>query len=124
MNFQITIPFFISLVAFFIADTNSNFIKILYRSALNLGNRKSVESRLSQIGKSDAIDYENFRISQMTYIALFVGLATIAFTLLIINWAAFLLLLIAIPLVALSITERNLTQRVAKRRREIERWSN
>ena len=120
MNFQITIPFLISIVAFFIADTNGNFIKILYRTALNFRNRKSVEFRLSQVGKSDAVDYENFRISQMTYIAFFIGLSTIAFTFLLINWVVFLLVLLSIPLVALSSTERNLNKRVAKRRREIE----
>lgn len=120
MNLQISIPFFIALVAFFVADENSYFIRIIYRATLNLGNRKSVEFRLGQIGKSEVVDYENFRISQLTYVISIFGLATISFGLGFISWGLFIFLVFSAPIATLSITERNLSQRVLRRKREIE----
>jgi tight adherence protein C len=120
MNIQISIPIFIALVAFFIADENSRLIQIIYGAALNLGNRQSIENRLSQLGKSEFTDYENFRISQLAYVFACFALATISCTLGIISWGVFLLLLTTTPLLVHAITDRNLTQRVISRKREVE----
>ncbi len=120
MNLQITVPCFIALIAFFIADENSNLIQSIYSSSLKFGNRKSVESRLAQIGKSKPVDFENFRISQLAYIVTCVGFATVAFTLTLISIGLFLLLITSIPLLILAFTERNLTKRVSDRKKEIE----
>ena len=120
MNLQLIIPIIISLLAFFIADEGSLFTRYIFQKSLNIGDRKSIESRLAQIGKSAGQHYENFRIAQLVYIASLFALMTVLFTIEIIGSAAFLLLLILIPVLVFLFTERTLTQKVESRKREIE----
>jgi tight adherence protein C len=120
MSLQIAIPCLIALVAFFIADEQSHLVQIIYGSSLKLGNRKSVENRLAQLGKSQEVDFENFRISQLTYIVAGIGFATLVFTLAFISFGLFILLITATPLLTFVMTERNLTKRVLNRKKEIE----
>lgn len=120
MSFQITVPIFIALIAFLIADENSHLIQIVYRATLNLANRKSVETRLAQIGKDQITDYENYRISQLTYSVACCTFATISLTLGIIGIGIFLFLFTSLPLMIVALTERNLTKKVEKRKSAIE----
>ncbi|CAN2178949.1 TadB Flp pilus assembly protein TadB [Candidatus Nanopelagicaceae bacterium] len=120
MNLQIGVPCFIALIAFFIADENSHLVRIIFNSSLKIGNRKSVENRLAQLGKSKTADFENFRISQLAYIVAGVCLATVALILTLIGFGLYLLLITSIPLLTLVITERNLSKRVLTRKKEIE----
>jgi tight adherence protein C len=120
MSFQITVPVFIALIAFLIADENSHLIQIVYRATLNLANRKSVETRLAQIGKGQVTDYENYRISQLTYSVACCAFATISLTLGFIGFGIFLFLFTSLPLMIVALTERNLTKKVEKRKSAIE----
>jgi tight adherence protein C len=120
MNPQIAVPCLIALIAFFIADENSHLIQIIFSSSLKIGNRKSIEIRLAQLGKSKTTDFENFRISQLAYMVAGVGLAIFAFALTVISFGLFLLFITMVPLFILTFTERNLTKRVSIRKNEIE----
>lgn len=120
MNLQFSIPVLIALTAFFIADENSLLLKLIFQRSLNLGDRNSVESRLSRIGKNESQHYENFRISQLVYIATFLTITAALFTLGIIEMASLLILNILIPLIVVLLTERNLTKKVETRKKEIE----
>lgn len=120
MNLQLGAPIIISLLAFFIADESNLFTRYIFHKSLHIGDRKSIESRLAQIGKSDEKHYENFRIAQLVYIATLLAVFTILFTLEIFGKALFLLLVLAAPLLVLLFTERNLTQKVELRRKEVE----
>lgn len=120
MNLQIGVPIMISVLALFIADDGNLFSRFIFYKSLNVGDRKSIESRLAQIGKSGERHFENFRIAQLVYIAGMLAGITIFFILGIIEAVLFLLLLISIPVIVHLITERNLTQKVQLRRREVE----
>ncbi|MFM6841853.1 MAG: type II secretion system F family protein [Candidatus Planktophila sp.] len=120
MNPQISIPCAIAVIAFFVADEKSNLLHLIYRRSLNLGNRASVIERLSQIGKNKVSDYENFRITQMVFVAVGFALSTVAFFLTVINWTAYCLFLVLVPVITFVLTERNLTQRCESRRKNIE----
>jgi tight adherence protein C len=120
MNPQTSIPILIALIAFFIADENNRFIQIVYRATLNLANRKSVEMRLAQVGKNQITDYENFRISQLTYVATSIAIATFSLTLGIIGFWIFLLLILLLPPTTVALTERHLSRRVVARKVAIE----
>lgn len=120
MNLQLSIPIGISLLAFFIADESYSFTKYIFHKSLNMGDRKSIENRLAQIGKQDSQHYENFRIAQLVYLTLPLTVVAIFFILGIIGNAIFLLLLLSIPALVHIFTERNLTQKVETRKKEIE----
>jgi tight adherence protein C len=110
----------ISVLAFFIADDSNLSSRFILYKSLNVGDRKSIESRLAQIGKSGERHFENFRIAQLVYIAGMLAGITVFFILGIIETALFLLLLISIPALVHLITERTLTQKVQLRRRDVE----
>lgn len=120
MNPQISIPLAIAVIAFFVADEKSNLIHFIYRRSLDLGNRTSVTERLSQLGKSKVSDYENFRITQMVFMAFGLALSTAAFLLTFLNWTTYCFIIFFVPVLTFLVTERNLSQRCEKRRRDIQ----
>jgi tight adherence protein C len=119
MSPEFSIPIAIAVVAFFVADEKNNLIHFFYRHSLDLGNRTSVTERLSQLGKSQVSDFENFRISQMVYIALGFAMSTAAFFLAVLSWTTYCLLIVLIPVFTYVLTERNLTRRCERRRKDI-----
>lgn len=120
MSNQITVPVLIALLAFLIADERNKLMQSLYDTALNLGNRKSVEVRLSQLGKHELEDYENFRISQVAYLVTLLGVVTTLFTLSFISWGQYFFLAISISFGVHAVTDRQLTRRVISRQRAVE----
>jgi len=120
MNPQISIPCAIAVIAFFVADEKSNLIHLIYRRSLDLGNRTSVTERLSQLGKNKVSDYENFRITQMVFVAVGFALSTVAFFLAFLSWTIYCLLVVLVPVITFLCTERNLTLRCENRRKNIE----
>ena len=110
----------LSLLAFFVADDSNLFTKYIFQKSLNLGDRNSIESRLAQIGKTGGQHYENFRIAQLSFTACLLAVNTIFFALGIVRTELFLILLPLIPALVLVLTERNLTQKVEGRQKEVE----
>lgn len=120
MNPQFSIPIFLALVAFFVADENNGLALNIYRRALTLGDSKSIEDRLLQLGKGERSDFENFRIAQLVYSAMGIFVCSAAFLLRLISWPTYLLLIILLPVGVVLITERRLTSRCERRVKEIE----
>jgi tight adherence protein C len=117
---QFSIPIAIALLAFFIADSENHLASHVFRQSLRIGNRPQIEERLTKLGRSQPEDYENFRISQLTYISIFLLFASLAFTLGLLNLMIYLL---SLPLISVGIfaaTEQHLQKRCVKRVREIE----
>lgn len=115
-----SIPLGLALIAFFIADEKSALIRHIYNFGLSVGGSSSVRERLSQLGKSEDSDFENFRISQMSLMALALIVATFGLFLDLINFGGFLFLSLIGPLITISYTEKNLSSRVATRKKDIE----
>jgi tight adherence protein C len=120
MNPNFSIPVVLSLLAFFVADSENELIQQIFKRSLTAGNRTSIEERLTKLGRNSKEDFENFRISQLTYIAIGFTLTTFALFLGVLNWTLYLLSLPAITLVVLFLTEKDLTQRCQERVRGIE----
>lgn len=120
MSPQLSIPIVISLLAFFIADSDHHLIQEMFRRSLKIGNRASIEARLSKLGRGNPEDFENFRISQLTYIAVSFTLLTAAILLGAIDWVLFLPLLAVSALAVIYLTERGLKQKCEKRVKSIE----
>ena len=120
MSPQLSIPIAIALLAFFIADSDNNLLSHIFRQSLRIGNRPQIEARLTKLGRTQPEDYENFRISQLTYISITLLLITFAFMFGLLN---LMIYLISFPLISFGVfvtTEQNLKKRCEKRVREIE----
>lgn len=120
MSAQLSIPVAIALLAFFVADSDNQFTARIFQRALLLKSRVQIEERLSKLGRSNLEDYENFRISQLTYISMGLFLATFMLLTGLIDWKFYLFTLILIPISVVAITERNLKQRCEDRVKNIE----
>lgn len=120
MSSQLSIPVVVALVAFFIADSDNRVILQIFQSTLKVGNRAQIEERLSKLGRKHSEDYENFRISQLAYIAMGLLFSTIALLIGLVSWATYGLSLVLISFGVFAVTERNLKKRCEKRARDIE----
>jgi tight adherence protein C len=120
MSQQFSIPVLFALVGFFVADSENLFLQKIFKQSLLLGNRSSIEAKLAQLGRTSSEDFENFRISQLTYISIGFALSTIIFLSGQTHWFAYAFSLALISLGVFSFTERNLNQRCLRRLREIE----
>lgn len=120
MNPELSIPIALSLFAFFVADSEDQFIQRIFRRSLILGNRVLIEEELAKLDRHQREDYENFRISQLTYIALGSIFITFALFLGAIDWAIYFPSLPAYSFLVIFITERNLGKRCNERLKEIE----
>ena len=120
MSPQYSIPIALALIAFFFADSENNLLSHVFRQSLRIGSKPRIEARLAKLGRTKKEDYENFRISQLTYISIFLLLISFA---LIFNLLNFMSYLLALPLISFGVfivTEQNLKKRCEKRVREIE----
>ena len=120
MSLQFSVPIFIALVALFIADEQGQLLSHTYRSILSLGKRPSVIGRLTQLGKVEDSDYENFRISQMALAGSLFTLITIGLFLNVISFTFYFLLTVIDFLLMPALLNRRLTLRVTRRQREVE----
>jgi tight adherence protein C len=120
MNPEFSIPAAFALLAFFIADTQNQLIGHIFSRSLVIGNRASLEQRLSKLGRGEREDFENFRISQLTFIGVALLLSTTAFLAGLTHWVIYILTLPLISICILVITEKRLSHRCEKRLREIE----
>jgi len=110
----------LSLLAFFVADSENELVQRIYRRSLTAGDRTSIEEKLTKLGRNTQTDFENFRISQLTYISIGFTFATLALFLGALSLVLYLLSLPFISLAILFFTERGLTQRCQERVRGIE----
>jgi len=120
MNPQLSIPVALALVAFFIADSENRAVSLIFQQTLKAGNRVQIEERLSKLGRKERKDYEDFRISQLAYIAMGVLLSTMALLIGLVSWLTYGLYLLLISFGVFALTERNLKKRCEKRARDIE----
>ena len=120
MSPQLSIPVAVAFVAFFIADSDNRVITQIFNRTLEVGNRVQIEESLSKLGRKNEEDYENFRISQLTYIALGILFSTIVLLIGFVSWITYGLSLVLISFGVFAITERNLKIRCEKRMKELE----
>jgi tight adherence protein C len=120
MSQQFLIPILFALLGFFVADSEHLLFKGVFNRSLLIGNRSAIESKLAQLGRTSSEDFENFRISQLTYISTGFALSTIIFLSGHAQWFTYACSLAFIPIGVFAFTERNLTQRCIKRLREVE----
>jgi tight adherence protein C len=120
MRVEYSIPVFFALLAFAIADDEGFFIGRVAEKSYGLPGKKSIQLRLSQLGRHSEEDYENFRIAQLSYAAAVLLLWMAVFLLSIINFATFLLLFLFSTLSVLVLSDRSLSKKCSKRRADIE----
>ena len=120
MNPKVSIPILIATLAFFIADGGEAFVRELFFKEMKWHNGKSIRNRLAQLGRASEQDYENFRLAQMTLLSAEIILSVLAYALRALPPFTIIVLLGISSLVTVFLTDRNLTQRCAKRRAEIE----
>lgn len=120
MNYISPPAVLIALIAFLIyIDSSYEFHKIVLRE-YPWQNQSTIRFRLRQIGRSQERDYENFRIAQMTLIALAVAAISILYFLTILHISGALTLGLITAVIIILITERNLTRRVKFKRETVE----
>lgn len=120
MSPQFSIPVALALLAFFIADSENHLISQLFQRTLKIGNRPQIEARLAKLGRTQPEDYENFRISQLTFISILFLFMSLALIFGLANLAIYLLSFPIITFGVFAATERKLKKRCEKRVREIE----
>jgi tight adherence protein C len=120
MNPEISLPILIASLAFLIADGSEFFIRNLLFREMKWHNGRSIRERLAQLGKITEIDYENFRLAQMTLLAFELGIATLTYALNVLRLPSASLLVALSWILTIFLSERNLTQRCNRRRIEIE----
>ena len=112
----------IALIAFLIyIDSTYIFHRVVSRE-YPWQNQSTIRFRLKQLGKSQERDYENFRIAQMTLITVALASMSILYFLMLLNIFGALILSLFTALIIILITERNLTQRVKKKKEVIITW--
>ncbi len=110
----------IAFLAFITADEKNRLFGSIVLRSFEIPGKDSIESRLSQLGRTKSEDYENFRIAQLVYLGLALILPFGLLMLTMISTLSFLLLLFLSSLLILVITDRSLTRRCVNRRNEIE----
>lgn len=120
MSQQISIPIAIAFIAFFIADSDNQIFSRIYQRTLTLGNRAQIEELLQKLGRSETEDYENFRISQLSYVSIGFMILTSTFLFNITDLTFYIFSLVLTSFCIIALTERNLKRRCAKRVRDIE----
>jgi len=120
MSQQFSIPVLFALVGFFLADSENILVNKIFKQSLLIGNRSSIEAKLAQLGRTTSEDFENFRISQLTYISIGFALSTMIFLSGQTHWFTYAFSLILISICVFAFTERNLAQRCLRRLQEIE----
>jgi len=96
MSPQLSIPVVVALIAFFIADSDNRVAFQIFQRTLTVGNRVHIEERLSKLGRKQEEDYENFRISQLAFIAIGILFSTITLLIGLVSWITYGLSLVVI----------------------------
>lgn len=117
---QLSIPIAISLIAFFIADLENHLVFKVFQRSLRVKSRVQIEERLSKLGRTELQDYENFRISQLTYTSIGITILSLFLFSNRITWTTYCFLMVLIPIGVFAVTERNLKNRCEKRVKDIE----
>ena len=120
MNYGISIPILISLFAFLYADEENILFQRAVQRSLLIPDKTSIRDRLSKLGKYEERDYENFRISQLVFFLTALSLCSLFALLGIIEIGVVALLIILTIFAIHLITERNLSNRCARRNLAIE----
>jgi tight adherence protein C len=120
MGVEITLPIAISLIALLIADSEGAMFGVLAQKSMALEDKTRVRARLKQLGRESAEDYENFRLAQLSIIALVVATLTFAFIVQFISLAMYILLSIGSSSAVVYGLERNLSTRCKVRLQQIE----
>jgi len=120
MQLELSLPIGLAFLGFMIADDDELLIKTAVKKSFQVPGKESICTRLNQLGRSTEVDYENFRIAQLTYVALSIFIITTAYIFSVIQFAAALLLLATSVFIVLFTTDRNLTQKCLKKKEEIE----
>lgn len=120
MNPQLSIPVVIAFIAFFIADSENQVFSQIFKKSLALGNRAQIQDRLYRLGRTDFEDYENFRISQLTYISISFSFLTLLLLTGRIHWVFYLLSLVLTSFFIFAYTEQKLKKSCEKRIKDIE----
>jgi tight adherence protein C len=120
MQLELSLPIGLALLGFVIADDDEVLIKAAVKRSFLIPGKESICSRLNQLGRIKEDDYENFRIAQLTYVALSFFVITTVYIFSVIQFAFYLLLQIISVFIVLLTTDRNLTQKCLKKKEEIE----
>lgn len=120
MNPNLALPIAIALIAFFVLYESSDATQRIVEAEYSWQNGDSIRKRLREIGKAEEVDYQNFRIAQMSLVltTLTILLAGLFFNLLSLQTFLALAVLGSTSIVLLS--ERQLSSRVKKLRRAID----
>ncbi len=120
MSINFSIPISIALLGIFISDGTETVFKKLLVGEYKWHNVSSIRERLAQLGKDSDAGYENFRIAQMALVLTSTLMAlSLNLTGLISTSLAFLLAILS-GLLAIFITDRNLSRRCQRRKVAIE----
>jgi tight adherence protein C len=120
MQLEYSLPIGLALLGFISADHDGLLLKSAVSKSFLIPGKESICSRLHQLGRSEEVDYENFRIAQLSYATLSFMIITSAYIFSVIQFLAYLLLLIVSVFIVLLATDRNLTQKCLKKKVEIE----
>lgn len=120
MNATIGIPIAIALLAFLFSDEDGFFVKSLEYRAIISNDRTSIRARLSALGKSDEIHYENFRLTQCLFVAIPTFFLIQVFLLGFSNLIQLILCEFIVVALGIFVVERNLSSRVSRKRASIE----
>jgi len=121
MSYEISIPIAIAVVAFFIADDESLIAKLAMHKSVHIEDKTSIRDRLAQLGKDSEEAYENFRLAQMSFVALGQVIVSALFLFQFLTFAAFILLSSLSAVGVILGMEKNLSNRCAVRMNDIER---
>lgn len=120
MSHLAPISIFISFLAFCISIDISYAFNTFLLHHYPWQNSQSIRLRLKQLGRTNESDYENFRISQTSLIAIAWILPLALYFFSIFSPAKSFLLAVIEGAAIVVITERNLSQRCKRRRQEVE----
>lgn len=120
MQSEYLIPLIIAVIAFLTADDESQFLNSIAKKSYLIPSGDSVRARLSELGRNSEEDYENFRISQLSYMAVAIISLTMLYLLLAIGSFLYFALLLISASSSLIISERNLSRKCRRKRREID----
>ena len=120
MQIEYSIPMLIAFVAFVAADEKNILFGSIVLHSFKIPGKDSIQSRLSQLGRTNSEDYENFRIAQLAYLGLALIMPLGLLMARKISVPSFLLMLFLSILLVLVATDKSLSRRCVNRKNEIE----
>lgn len=120
MSPNLAIPVAIALAAFFLLFESGHTAQRIVEAEYSWQNGESIRKRLHEIGKAEEVDYQNFRIAQMSLVLTVITILGFSLLLNLFSFPKFLALSITASLSIVVLSDRQLTRRVRKMRRSIE----